>query len=95
MVEFEIRINKGPWNLEKILTFANQFRTMKCTYEQSWDKEAYSINKEDGSSIWYNCCSISIAHPPLDGGYTFDFFYLKSISPPPSQHHKKLIYRKS
>ena len=35
MVEFEIRIEKGPWDLEIILTFANQFRTMKCTYEHS------------------------------------------------------------
>ena len=53
MVEFEIRIEKGPWDLEIILVFVNQFRTMKCTYEDSWDKEAYSVNKEDGSSIWY------------------------------------------
>ena len=58
MVKFEIRIEKGPWDLEIILAFANQFRTMKCTYEDSWDKEAYSINKEDGSSIWYNHYSL-------------------------------------
>ena len=54
MVNFEIRIEKGPWDLEIILAFVNQFRTMKCIYEDSWDKEAYSINREDGSSIWYN-----------------------------------------
>ena len=54
MVGFEIKIEKGPWDLEIIFAFANRFRKMKCTYEDSWDKEAYSINKEDGSSIWYN-----------------------------------------
>ena len=58
MIDFDIRIEKGPWDLEIILTFANQFRKMKCTYEHSWDKEAYSINKEDGSSIWYNHYSL-------------------------------------
>ena len=58
MVEFDLRIEKGPWDLEIILAFASQFRTMKCTYEDSWDKEAYSINKEDGSSIWYNHYSL-------------------------------------
>ena len=58
MVEFEIRIEKGSWDLEIIMAFANQFRTMKCTYEHSWDKEAYSINKEDGSSMWYNHYSL-------------------------------------
>ena len=58
MVEFEIRIEKGPWDLEIILAFANQFKTMKCTYEHSWDKEAYWINKEDGLSLWYNHYSL-------------------------------------
>ena len=58
MVDFEIRIEKGPWDLEIILAFVNQFRTMKCTYEHSWDKEAYSVNKEDGSSMWYNHYSL-------------------------------------
>ena len=58
MVDFEIRIEKGPWDLEIILAFVNKFRTMKCTYEDSWDKEAYSINKEDGSSIWKNHYSL-------------------------------------
>ena len=58
MINFEFRVEKGPWDLEIILSFANQFRTMKCTYEHSWDKEAYSINKEDGSSLWYNHYSL-------------------------------------
>ena len=58
MVNFEFRVEKGPWDLEIILAFVNQFRTMKCTYEHSWDKEAYSINKEDGSSLWYNHYSL-------------------------------------
>ena len=31
---------------------------MKCTYEDSWDKEAYSINKEDGLFIWKNHYSL-------------------------------------
>ena len=58
MVDFEIRIEKGPWDLEIILAFSNQFRTMKCTYEDIWDKETYLINKDDGSSIWYNHYSL-------------------------------------
>ena len=58
MVDFEIRIEKGPWDLEIILGFSNQFRKMKCSYEHRWDKEVYSINKEDGSSIWYNHYSL-------------------------------------
>ena len=58
MIDFDIRIEKGPWDLEIILAFVNQFRKMKCTYEHSWDKEVYSINKEDGSSIWYNHYSL-------------------------------------
>ena len=58
MVDFDIRIEEGPWDFEIILSFADQFKKMKCTYEHSWDKEAYSINKEDGSSIWYNHYSL-------------------------------------
>ena len=58
MVKFEIWIEKGPWDLEIILAFVNHFRTMKCTYEDTWDKEAYSINKENGSSMWYNHYSL-------------------------------------
>ena len=62
MTEFQIKIERGSWDLSKILEYTNNLKKMKCTFELDCDKEVYAVHKEDGTARWYNHYSMSIGN---------------------------------
>ena len=60
MTEFEITIERGPWDLEIIIDFIQRLKMMKCTFQLECDREVFAVNKEDGIPRWHNHYSMSI-----------------------------------